>query len=1128
MRMKLPYALLPCAGLTALLSVPAAPAQTAPALATPSVRITAPVVNEALVTLKGNTHPMAQARYDQGAASTGLATGKLQLLLKRSPAQQAALRQYLGALQDPHSASYRKFLTPQAFGASFGIADQDLQTVETWLQSEGFKVESVPASRNFIQFSGSTGQVAQAFHTSIHSYVIQGVHHYSNASDPQIPSALAPVVAGISPLNDFHAQPQHVLGGHAQVQKQSGSLQVVSQTVRAATPLLTDTTNNLLLVTPSDAATIYDAPNGLNHNFQGGTQRDGTGASIGLVGDSDLQTADYLNYRRTFLNESNPAQPTLIVDGVDPGVVPGGGAEEALLDAEISAGLAPGASIYFYSSADDLLQDGATDAALRAIEDNNVSILNFSFGVCEAGLGTAGNQLVNELWLQAAAQGITVVVAAGDSGSAACDANGATQATQGLAVSGYASTPYNVAVGGSDFDVLANSFAQYVSSANNGGTSPYFGSTLGYIPENPWNDSISNNPPGAFTANTLQQYTDSSGAPYTVTASGGGGASSDAFCGAPVDQNGNCTVPLVGYATPPFQSGISLADTTIPTGVRYIPDVSLFASPGYEHHAAWAYCSDNVADGESTARTDCQPDGNGAFGVSAIGGTSAATPAFAGILAQVIQSLPAGSNGQPQRLGVANNTLYNLQATSSNSAAIFHDITAGNNSVPCAAGTPSCGSYGFIAGYNAGAGYDLSTGLGSVDIAALVAAWDTVQFTPTTVTLAVNGATSPVTIQHGTSVTLSTAVTPGTATGAVSVTAAAGLAGAAVNENIPLNATGTGSTSVFDLPGGSYNIQAYYQGDVKDSPSASSASIPIVVSPEASTPFLSISIGDLSTGQVQNNPTTAPYGAYGFVYIEPGNTNAGSIGFNGSATGSATLLNAGASVGSQTLNSEGVASFPLYNSVPGSYAFTAQYSGDGSYNPSSATTPVPLTITKAPTTLTIHTGAAGTAAGSATITVELDTDSTGAAPGGAITLTVNGKAMTATGANGLLGDGAVAELATFNVPTSSLQGSGNTLLATYPGDTNYGTSSAPSCSYVAPATASLMPGVLQPRFSPGSLLAAGGSAALCSVLFFCIPARRRAWRSLLVVFFAIGLMGAIGCGSSSNSNSLTNLPACGK
>ena len=227
----------------------------------------------------------------------------------------------MGGLQDPHSASYRKWLTPATYGASFGVADQDLQTIEAWLQSQGFKIEAVPASRNFIQFSGTAGQLGQAFHTSIHSYLINGVRHYSNASDPQIPAALAPVVAGISPMNDFRPKPMHVLGGHAQVLAKGGSLQVISATKGAgASPDLTATIDNtsVLFVTPSDAATIYNAPNALNRNYTGGAQQMGSGVNVGVVEDSDLQVADYLSYRSLFLNETSPASPTIVVDGADP------------------------------------------------------------------------------------------------------------------------------------------------------------------------------------------------------------------------------------------------------------------------------------------------------------------------------------------------------------------------------------------------------------------------------------------------------------------------------------------------------------------------------------------------------------------------------------------------------------------------------------------------------------------------------------------------------------------------------------------------------------------------------------------------------------------------------------------
>ena len=579
----------------ALLGSPVLEAQTAtPLLATPTVRITAPVSNETLVTLKGNVHPMAQARYDQGAASTSLATGKMELLLRRSPAQQEALREYLGALQNPHSASYRKWLTPTSYGASFGISAQDLQTVETWLESEGFKIENVPASGNMIQFSGTFGQVGQAFHTSMHSYVIKGVQHYSNASDPEIPAALAPVIKAISPLNDFHSKPFSVPGPRSQMKQSASGMQVVSRMAGSgtATPQYTDTTGgNFLYVTASDAATIYDAPNSLNRasgitpTTGGGVTgtATGTGVNIGLVGDSDLQTSDYLNYRTLFLNETNPPSPTAVIDGVDPGVIPGGSGQEALLDAENAAALAPGANIYFYSSNDDLIEDGALDAAIRAIEDNNVAILSVSFGECEADLGPDGNAELSEDWQQAAAQGITVVVAAGDSGSAACDSDADATAQDGLAVSGFASTPYNIAVGGTDFDLLslANNFATYVGGDSS--TNLYEGSALSYIPENPWNDSISNNPPGAFSTNTATQYliAQGSSATTTILAAGGGGPSTAALCpSGEVDSNGNCVGASTGYPIPSFQSR-----ETVSGAFRGVPDVSLFASPGNQHEA---------------------------------------------------------------------------------------------------------------------------------------------------------------------------------------------------------------------------------------------------------------------------------------------------------------------------------------------------------------------------------------------------------------------------------------------------------------------------------------------------------------------------------------------------------------
>ena len=145
--------------------------------------------------------------------------------------------------------------------------------------------------------------------------------------------------------------------------------------------------------------------------------------------------------------------------------------------------------------------------------------------------------------------------------------------------------------------------------------------------------------------------------------------------------------------------------------------------------------------------TDCVPDqSTGSYSFLTIGGTSASSPAFAGVLALVVQQLGGGS----VRLGQADYTLYPL---SKQFAASFHDVTTGNNSVVCSGGPAAeptaCGTNGFLTGYNAGSGYDLATGLGSMDVTQLVQNWSKVTFQPTTTALTVNGSTSPVSITHG-------------------------------------------------------------------------------------------------------------------------------------------------------------------------------------------------------------------------------------------------------------------------------------------------------------------------------------------------------------------------------------------
>ena len=382
--------------------------------------------SNSLVTLRGNTLPIARSGFDRGRAADDLPAAHMILLLKRSPSQEARLQSYLQDVQSPTSKSYRKFLTPEEFGGRFGISNTDLNTVSAWLQQQGFVINSVNKGRTFIDFSGTTGQLGKAFHTSIHRYVIDGQEHLANSADPQIPLSLSNLIGGIASLNDFKPR-QHVNKGP------DGKW---NPELARFTPELTITSGSseFLFVSPGDAATIYDAPNLLNtHLAANQTQYDGTGVTLGVIEDSWLNASDVSSYRSLFGLPSGHI--SIVVDGDENNLNQNQDETEALLDSEVSGALAPGANVIVYTAGDTQFQSGIYLAIDRALDDNQVNIISLSFGECEANLGAAGNLQILSAWEQAAAQGITVVVSSGDSGSAGCDnPNTESVSTMGLAV----------------------------------------------------------------------------------------------------------------------------------------------------------------------------------------------------------------------------------------------------------------------------------------------------------------------------------------------------------------------------------------------------------------------------------------------------------------------------------------------------------------------------------------------------------------------------------------------------------------------------------------------------------------------------------------------------------------------
>lgn len=883
----------------------------APLLLAQSRQLRPTASTEPLVALPGNVPSFAQARYDRGLVADSYPANRILLLLRRSPQQQSALNQFLRAAHTPGNALYHQWLTPAEFGERYGPSDADVSRVEMWLEQQGFTVEGVTAGRTAIEFSGTAGQIRQAFHTEIHAYAVGNRVLHANNANPEIPEDLDSLVLGLTPLTDLRPHSEAVLRGR----------KPFAAGTRAANPQWTTGCGDIscsfpqLLLSPQDFAVQYD----LNPLYQGGVN--GSGATIGVIGNSNINPTVVATYRSLF---SLPATTVnVIVDGNDPGE--NGDFVESELDVELSGSVAPAAALDLYVAADTTLQSGVALAAQRAVDEDAADVLSVSYGECEQDLGTSGNAFWNGLWEQAAAQGQTVLVASGDNGAATCDQDDTTTfwgpapvAFQGYTVNGLASTPWNLAIGGTDF--YYSDYGQSVSSQqsqlgtywNLTSTTQPAVSLLQRVPEQPWDR------PYGLNVSFPQVEWDN------MLAAGGGASNCISGTAASDGSIASCSG---GYPKPSWQTG-----TGVPAdGARDLPDVSLFAAAG-ENDSAYPICIDYYG--------YCQQGSEG-LAFAEVGGTSASTQAMAGIMALIVEKY--GRQGQ------AAYVLYPLAAQHPGD---FHDVTVGSNMIACQQGSPDCNSgagnaaYGnYLLGYDAEPGYDLASGLGSVDASALVSDWGNISFTPTTTSLSL----SQTTFAHGTPITAQVSVTGsgGTPTGQVTLVTTASPAVNTGVGTLTLSA-GSASGSFSNLPGGQYTVKAQYGGDGVFAASES-APVTVTVTPEPSAITLSAAAWPFTVnGWGSGWQRIASGGSY--EYGDPVEIDAqvgGAHGADGTPTGTVTFTAGSLSSGPVTVNSQGVAAWSPANGFPaGSYSITSSYSGDSSFNASSTVTPFDLTVAK--------------------------------------------------------------------------------------------------------------------------------------------------------------------------------------
>lgn len=706
-------------------------------------RIAGTIDSGKMVRLRNQIQRRAQPRFDHGRVDPSFRLSYVTLLTVPSSSQVEALKQLLEEQQDPKSPNFHKWLTPAQFADRFGLSHRDTDKASAWLKSQGLTVVRVANTRSWIVFSGTASQIESAFRTEIHRYNVNGEMHFANAAPPSIPAALSGIAVGFRGLDDFRPKPS--------VRKAAARPRSIRPDYYFNDPDLAFPN----FAAPGDIAKLYDFPSGI----------DGTGEKLVVVGQTDVYLADLVNFRSGFtlpaiysgctatsgVLTSCTTSPTanfqyvLVSGSQDPGVSLYD-LSEADLDLEWSAATAPGAQIIFDNSTN------VFDSLYDAVDNTRAPVISMSYGTCEYDDNfildpTTGDPLSDEMTMMTAnSEGITILNSSGDSGAAECDSgtnpetSPANLAVGGLAVSYPASSPEVTGVGGTS-----------IPFSNLEAGSPYWGTTNGatggslnsYIQESAWNDDAELAAAFPGQGATALDWQSS----YAIVESGGGPSN----CAKQTADNLDCAS---GFPQPAWQT------VTIPgqsTPVRFSPDVSLLASPNFP---GYIYCtpveelsSDPTYDTSSasscgsggTAGIDAAITGivsGDSFLVqpSLVGGTSASAPIFAGIVTMLNQYLNGASS---PGLGNINPKLYTLAATPSNSA--FHPVNTGTNVVYCEGGTPvstvqdpwppalvcpgaagATGSFGWDASTvdTGGTGYNLVTGLGSVDVNALFTAWN--------------------------------------------------------------------------------------------------------------------------------------------------------------------------------------------------------------------------------------------------------------------------------------------------------------------------------------------------------------------------------------------------------------------
>ena len=804
-----------------------------------------------------------------GAAPSQAQLERMLLLLSASAAQQQALATEIATQQNSASPKYHRWLTPAAFAKTFSNSPSDVAAICAWLRSQGFEVSPLPAGLGWIEFSGSVAQVEQAFRTQVNSISYGSETRAALAGPIAVPAAFKPLIHGLVSLDGAVSTPAIT----ATLPVAGSAADLAAETSAAKAPALTPQ----LLAQMLHLDALHTA---------GVT---GKGETIAIAARSDVRSEDIAAFRAAF---ALPASPLVVTRaGSDPGMIASDQAE-ATMAAAWAGAAAPGARIVVVPAATTKATDGL-DLSLAAIVDQVLAhTVTVGYSACEAALSEAHQAFYAALYRQAAAEGIAVIAATGDSGPAACQAAGGdARVSTGYGVNALASTTWNTAVGAA----------------------------------------------GRGTAGAeLSAWTQVNAADPAYA--GGGGAS--LLYAAPVWQAAAQVAPEAA-SVKAAQTNVldELRSAGLTPGLRLLPDVALPTALDSGVNRGLAFCLGTTASGCTLVRA---------------GGSGASAAIFAGVGALLAQRYGAQGNLAPG--------LYTL-GKSAAATTIFDDVAEGSAQVACATGSAGCGGNGQM-GFTAAAGYDLASGLGSVNAKALVDNWPRPQSSgtqPVTITISLSPATTNSYYNPSASVTFQGSVTDpasaGTPTGTltfINATTGAALSGTSTGT---LNGSGDASVtlvlSAIFTSLNTYQISAVYSGDSTYAQTTAPTQLPLTVQPSS----MALTLTPSTTTPAAGGTLSVIVGvAVAASSVVP----AGSVPPSGKVTLNVAGGPTAESYTAQASTASGIttATFGAVT-VPGVGKFTLQatYAGDSNYL---AATSDQITITVAQGTTTTALGVTGT------------------------------------------------------------------------------------------------------------------------------------------------------------------------